>query len=276
MPPPPRAWQRMLSGRRLDLLDPTPVDIEIEDIAHGLAFVPRWNGQTKGDWPYSVAEHSLLVERIFTRAGKAPEPRWQLAALLHDAPEYVIGDMISPVKAAVGPDYGALDARLSAAIHIRSVCLPRLPMAIKRRIKSGPDKVSAMAGSHAKSPDFRNQKPDLFFRPPRCGRAARSVAGPDTARPMRGHALSGAPRGIAGAALALHPVPEPLDLVKERVGLGIIFGAELLEFFQKLFFAVRSGLPVFLRPVQSAYPVARPAQKARHPFAAASRIWRPD
>jgi len=103
MPPPPRAWQRMLSGRRLDLLDPTPVDIEIEDIAHGLAFVPRWNGQTKGDWPYSVAEHSLLVERIFTRAGKAPEPRWQLAALLHDAPEYVIGDMISPVKAAVWP-----------------------------------------------------------------------------------------------------------------------------------------------------------------------------
>ncbi|MCL1627620.1 HD family hydrolase [Roseibaca sp. V10] len=143
MPPaPPRAWQRMLSGRRLDLLDPTPVDIEIEDIAHGLAFVARWNGQTKGDWPYSVAEHSLLVERIFTRAGKPPEPRWQLAALLHDAPEYVIGDMISPVKAAVGPDYGALDARLTAAIHIRFGLPAVLPVTIKRRIKAA-DKVSA-------------------------------------------------------------------------------------------------------------------------------------
>ncbi len=142
MPPPPRAWQRMLSGRRLDLLDPTPVDIEIEDIAHGLAFVARWNGQTMGDWPYSVAEHSLLVEEIFTRATPRPDPRWQLAALLHDAPEYVIGDMISPVKAAVGPSYGELDDRLSAAIHIRFGLPARLPAAIKKRIKSA-DKLSA-------------------------------------------------------------------------------------------------------------------------------------
>ncbi|WP_296474188.1 HD family hydrolase [Roseinatronobacter sp.] len=142
MPPPPRAWQRMLSGRRLDLLDPTPVDIEIEDIAHGLAFVARWNGQTMGDWPYSVAEHSLLVEEIFTRATARPDPRWQLAALLHDAPEYVIGDMISPVKAAVGPGYGELDDRLSAAIHIRFGLPARLPAAIKKRIKTA-DKVSA-------------------------------------------------------------------------------------------------------------------------------------
>ena len=142
MPPPPRAWQRMLSGRRLDLLDPTPVDIEIEDIAHGLAFVARWNGQTRGDWPYSVAEHSLLVEEIFTRATPRADPRWQLAALLHDAPEYVIGDMISPVKAAVGPSYGELDDRLSAAIHIRFGLPARLPAAIKKRIKSA-DKLSA-------------------------------------------------------------------------------------------------------------------------------------
>src|SRR5690554_1402777 len=99
----PRAWQRMLSGRRLDLLDPTPVDIEIEDIAHGLAFVARWNGQTLGDWAYSVAEHSLLVEELFAAMNPAQRPEWRLAALLHDAPEYVIGDMISPVKSAVGP-----------------------------------------------------------------------------------------------------------------------------------------------------------------------------
>ncbi|MGP9788741.1 HD domain-containing protein [Roseinatronobacter sp. NSM] len=140
--PPPRAWQRMLSGRRLDLLDPTPVDIELEDIAHGLAFVARWNGQTQGDWPYCVAEHSLLVEEIFTRASAKPEPRWQLAALLHDAPEYVIGDMISPVKAAVGPEYGALDDRLAAAIHIRFGLPAKLPTHIKRRIKAA-DKLSA-------------------------------------------------------------------------------------------------------------------------------------
>ena len=131
----------MLSGRRLDLLDPTPVDIEIEDIAHGLAFVARWNGQTRGDWPYSVAEHSLLVEEIFSRRPGA-EPRWRLAALLHDAPEYVIGDMISPVKAAVGPGYGDLDARLSAAVHLRFGLPAVLPVAVKKAIKVA-DKASA-------------------------------------------------------------------------------------------------------------------------------------
>jgi uncharacterized protein len=137
----PRAWQRMLSGRRLDLLDPTPVDIEIIDIAHGLAFVARWNGQTRGDWPYSVAEHSLLVEQIFGRIGDFP-PKWQLAALLHDAPEYVIGDMISPVKAAVGPGYGDLDLRLTAAVHLRFGLPASLPPLIKKAIKAA-DKVSA-------------------------------------------------------------------------------------------------------------------------------------
>ena len=137
-----RAWQRMLSGRRLDLLDPTPVDIEVEDIAHGLAFVARWNGQTRGDWPYSVAEHSLLVEQIFARREPAAQARWRLAALLHDAPEYVIGDMISPVKEAVGPSYGELDARLTAAIHIRFGLPAALPAGVKRAIKRA-DRISA-------------------------------------------------------------------------------------------------------------------------------------
>lgn len=137
-----RAWQRMLSGRRLDLLDPTPVDIEIEDIAHGLSFVARWNGQTRGDWPYSVSEHSLLVEQLFTRQNPASDPKWKLAALLHDAPEYVIGDMISPVKAAVGPDYALLDERLTAAIHIRFGLPAILPLAIKKAIKAA-DRISA-------------------------------------------------------------------------------------------------------------------------------------
>ncbi len=140
---PPRAWQRMLSGRRLDLLDPTPMDIEIGDIAHGLAFVARWNGQTHGDFAYSVAEHSLLVEEIFTRQGGAlVTPRWQLAALLHDAPEYVIGDMINPVKSAVGPAYGELDLRLTTAVHLRFGLPAVLPVPVKKAIKAA-DRISA-------------------------------------------------------------------------------------------------------------------------------------
>jgi 5'-deoxynucleotidase YfbR-like HD superfamily hydrolase len=138
----PRAWQRMLSGRRLDLLDPTPMDIEIEDIAHGLAFVARWNGQTIGDYAYSVAEHSLLVEEIFTRLNPTAPVKWRLAALLHDAPEYVIGDMISPVKAAVGSGYETLDERLMAAIHIRFGLPAQVPAATKKLIKNA-DKISA-------------------------------------------------------------------------------------------------------------------------------------
>ncbi|WP_022703356.1 HD family hydrolase [Pseudorhodobacter ferrugineus] len=157
----PRAWQRMLSGRRLDLLDPTPVDIEIEDIAHGLAFVARWNGQTFGDWPYSVAEHSLLVEQIFRKSNPAAAPRWQLAALLHDAPEYVIGDMISPVKAAVGLGYGALDDKLTAAIHIRFGLPAVLPVAMKKAIKAA-DTVSAwLEAVHIAG--FSEAEADKFF-----------------------------------------------------------------------------------------------------------------
>ncbi len=142
MAKPPRAWQRMLSGRRLDLLDPTPVDIEIEDIAHGLAFVARWNGQTQGDFAYSVAEHSLLVETLYSRMVPQAPAKWRLAALLHDGPEYVIGDMISPVKAAVGPGYERLDDRLSAAIHLRFGLPAMLPKSVKAAIKRA-DKVSA-------------------------------------------------------------------------------------------------------------------------------------
>jgi len=140
--PTPRAWQKMLSGRRLDLLDPTPVDIEIEDIAHGLSFVARWNGQTVGDFAYSVAEHSLLVETLYSRLNPNASPKWKLAALLHDAPEYVIGDMISPVKAAVGPGYEELDQRLTAAIHIRFGLPASVPTQVKKQIKKA-DKISA-------------------------------------------------------------------------------------------------------------------------------------
>ena len=116
---PPRAWQRMLSGRRLDLLDPSPLDIEIEDIAHGLARVARWNGQTRGDHAFSVAQHCVVVEAIFAHLTPAASRADRLVALLHDAPEYVIGDMISPFKAALGVDYKAFENRLLGAIHLR-------------------------------------------------------------------------------------------------------------------------------------------------------------
>jgi 5'-deoxynucleotidase YfbR-like HD superfamily hydrolase len=169
----------MLSGRRLDLLDPTPVDIEIEDIAHGLAFVARWNGQTRGDFAYSVAEHSLLVTDIFANQNPKAPPQWQLAALLHDAPEYVIGDMISPVKSAVGPGYGVLDDRLTAAIHLRFGLPAQIPATLKRQIKKA-DKVSAwleatqIAGFTVAEADKLFGKPDpgltkslqITLRPP--------------------------------------------------------------------------------------------------------------
>ena len=160
----PRAWQRMLSGRRLDLLDPTPMDIEIEDIAHGLAFVARWNGQTRGDFAYSVAEHSLLVETLFARIEPKAPAKWRLAALLHDAPEYVIGDMISPVKAAVGPGYGALDERLTAAIHIRFGLPAQIPAAIKKKIKEA-DRLSAWMEA-TRIAGFSTTEADKFFGKP--------------------------------------------------------------------------------------------------------------
>ena len=159
-----RAWQRMLSGRRLDLLDPTPMDIEIEDIAHGLAFVARWNGQTIGDWPYSVAEHSLLVEQIFARQNPGIGARWRLAALLHDAPEYVLGDMISPVKAAIGQGYGELDQRLTAAIHLRFGLPAALPVAIKKAIKSA-DIISARLEAEQIAGFSKTEADKLFGKP---------------------------------------------------------------------------------------------------------------
>jgi len=138
----PRAWQRMLSGRRLDLLDPSPLDIEIEDIAHGLARVARWNGQTSGDHTFSVAEHSLLVEAIAGDLDPTLTQEFRCAALLHDAPEYVIGDLISPFKAALSLDYRAFEGKLLAAIHLRFGLPPELPETVTKLIKRA-DKIAA-------------------------------------------------------------------------------------------------------------------------------------
>ena len=138
----PRAWQRMLSGRRLDLLDPSPFDIEISDIAHGLARVARWNGQTIGNHAFSVAQHSLAVEHIFGQLNPAATREWRLAALLHDAPEYVIGDMISPFKAVVGGGYKQIEARLQEAVHVRFGLPAQCPASLKAAIKRA-DRIAA-------------------------------------------------------------------------------------------------------------------------------------
>jgi uncharacterized protein len=138
----PRAWQRMLSGRRLDLLDPAPEHIAIEDIAHGLARVARWNGQTHGAHAFSVAQHAVLVEDISSALEPGLEQRWRLAALLHDAPEYVIGDLISPFKAAIGLDYKAFELRLLAAIHRTFAIPPQLPSSVNGLIKRA-DRIAA-------------------------------------------------------------------------------------------------------------------------------------
>ena len=130
-----RAWQRMLSGRRLDLLDPSPLDVEIEDIAHGLARVARWNGQTSGAHIFSVAQHTLLVEAIARRRANL-DRRARRAVLLHDAPEYVVGDMITPFKAVIGDSYKAVEHRLLAAIHVRFGLPAALPAELTRMIKS--------------------------------------------------------------------------------------------------------------------------------------------
>lgn len=132
---PPRAWQRMLSGRRLDLLDPSPFDIEIEDIARGLARVARWNGQTSGDHAFSVAEHSVIVDDIFCAIKPSASEAERLTALLHDSAEYVVGDMISPFKQALGIDYKSFEARLEEAIHLRFGLPAKMPAKLKKTIK---------------------------------------------------------------------------------------------------------------------------------------------
>jgi hypothetical protein len=165
-PPPARAWQRMLSGRRLDLLDPSPLDIEIEDIAHGLARVARWNGQTLGEHGFSVAQHSLVVEEIAVHLQPSLDPRWRLAALLHDAPEYVIGDMISPFKAALGLNYRTFEERLETAIHVRFGLPARTPAVVKTLLKQA-DRACAFFEATQLAGFEPGEALRLFGRPPK-------------------------------------------------------------------------------------------------------------
>lgn len=162
---PPRVWQRMLSGRRLDLLDPSPLDVEISDIAHGLARVARWNGQTRGDHPFSVAEHSLVVEALCRELSPGLSPAHCMAALVHDAPEYVIGDMISPFKAVLGDGYKAVEARLSRAIHLRFGLPALIPEAITALIKRA-DRLCAWFEAVQLAGFSEAEATGLFGRPP--------------------------------------------------------------------------------------------------------------
>lgn len=161
----PRAWQRMLSGRRLDLIDPSPLDIEIEDIAHGLARVARWNGQTIGDNAFSVAQHSIIVEQIATFLKPNLTPQERMMALLHDAPEFVIGDMISPFKNALGIDYRIFEDKLERAIHLRFGLLPKTPPALKKLIKKA-DRICAWFEATELAGFSIEEADNLFITPP--------------------------------------------------------------------------------------------------------------
>jgi 5'-deoxynucleotidase YfbR-like HD superfamily hydrolase len=171
-----RAWQRMLSGRRLDLLDPSPLDVEIEDIAHGLARVARWNGQTFGPHIFSVAQHSLLVEAIVAR-DLGVQARGLMFALLHDAPEYVIGDMISPFKAVIGDSYKQVENRILSAILMRFGLPPKPAAALAACVKKADRaaayfEAAALAGFELDEahrffgrPDFRPRDLDAMLAP---------------------------------------------------------------------------------------------------------------
>ncbi len=159
-----RAWQRMLSGRRLDLLDPSPLDVELEDIAHGLARVARWNGQTKGAHIFSVAQHSLLVEAVARAKTPRLDRNARLALLLHDAPEYVIGDMISPFKAVIGDSYKAVENRLLAAIHLRFGLPAKIPETMHAMIKAA-DRAAAYLEA-TRLAGFADDEARKFFGPP--------------------------------------------------------------------------------------------------------------
>ena len=159
-----RAWQRMLSGRRLDILDPSPLDVELSDIAHGLARVARWNGQTQGDYPFSVAQHSVLVLELFRAANRDTDPRARLYTLLHDAPEYVMGDIISPFKTVMGGNYKEVENRLLVAIYLRFSLGAVPPAALQKQIKRADKEAAYLEAVHLAG--FETDEARRFFGEP--------------------------------------------------------------------------------------------------------------
>lgn len=179
-PKAPRAWQRMLSGRRLDLLDPSPMDIEIEDIAHGLSRVARWNGQTRGDWAFSVAQHSVLVEELALGLTPGLDRRARLAVLLHDSAEYVLGDLITPFKAAIADDYKRLEKRLLGAVYLR-FGLPAEPGARLAKLIKRADRMAAHLEAVQLAGFARTEAKRLFGSAPAADVTLRARA-PDDAK----------------------------------------------------------------------------------------------
>ncbi len=159
-----RAWQRMLSGRRLDILDPSPVDVELSDIAHGLARVARWNGQTEGDYPFSVAQHSVLVLELFRAHNPGCDARSEAQALLHDAPEYVMGDIISPFKAAMGGNYKDVESRLLSAIFLRFSLPASMSALLAKQIKKADREAAFFEAVHLAR--FADSEARRFFGEP--------------------------------------------------------------------------------------------------------------
>ncbi len=179
----------MLSGRRLDLLDPSPLDVEIEDIAHGLARVARWNGQTKGAHIYSVAQHSLLVEAIAGRIDPTLAARERLAVLLHDAPEYVIGDIISPFKAVLGEGYKGVENRILAAIHLR-FGLPAVPPKPLANLAKTADRAAAFLEATHLAGFTQEEALRLFGRPASVPRDAAALLAPCDAEAAKARFLA--------------------------------------------------------------------------------------
>ncbi|MDB5622610.1 MAG: hydrolase [Devosia sp.] len=159
-----RAWQRMLSGRRLDILDPSPLDVELSDIAHGLARVARWNGQTLGDYAFSVAQHSVLVLELFRAHNPEADNTAQLQALLHDGPEYVMGDIISPFKAAMGGNYKTVEDRLLGAIYLRFSLPAAAGSTLGKLIKKADREAAYFEAVHLAG--FSQQEAKRFFGAP--------------------------------------------------------------------------------------------------------------
>jgi hypothetical protein len=125
MAPDVRAWVRMPSGKRLDLLSPTPFDWDDADLALGLARTYRWGGHSAWPLPLSVAQHSITVMLLrraaaFASTSTPLAPIIELRELLHDAEEGLLGfDAVSPLKPFLGAGFRDLTRRLEQAIFIR-------------------------------------------------------------------------------------------------------------------------------------------------------------
>ncbi|HEY8593285.1 MAG TPA: hypothetical protein VIL42_10550 [Sphingomicrobium sp.] len=114
-------WMQMYSGGQFWPLDPRAEEVRIEDIAHALSNICRYGGHCERF--YSVAEHSVLVSY-------AVPPEHALIALLHDATEAYVGDVVRPLKRLLS-GYAAIERRVWEAIASRFGMAVELPDCVK-------------------------------------------------------------------------------------------------------------------------------------------------